>query len=81
MLNNVFDLCRSDPARSFSIDNYFIKQMRILLLLRRGINQTRVCCRVLRLVLAHRFKIARVGDDFAEFLELIELAQSRFVLL
>src|SRR6266568_7106568 len=52
--------------------------MPVLLLLRRGINQTWVRGRVLRFEFLDRFKIRRVGDDFCELLQLIELIQLRF---
>jgi hypothetical protein len=54
--------------------------MHILRLLRRRIDQTWVGRCVLRLEIFYRLKVARVGDDLGEFLELIELAQLGFFL-
>ena len=51
--------------------------MRVLLFLRRGINQTRVRCRVLWLKLPDRFEIARVSNDLRELLDLFELSKLR----
>src|SRR6476469_1788106 len=55
--------------------------MRVLGLLRRSINQARIRCRVLWLELSDRFKIGRVGDDFRELLQLLQLIQFCFGLL
>ena len=55
--------------------------MAVLLLLRGRENQARVRRRVLRLEVADRLEVARVGDDFGEALQLLELAQFRAGLL
>ena len=52
--------------------------MRVLLLLRSGINQTRIRRRVLRLEILDRFKVSRVGNDFGKLLQLLELIQFCF---
>src|SRR5438034_6819583 len=51
--------------------------MPVLLLLRGSINQTWVRRRILRLELFHRFKVRRVGNDFGELFNLLELIQFR----
>src|SRR5215475_8641531 len=51
--------------------------MAVLLLLRRSVNQTWVCRRILRLEFLHRFKVRRIGDDFGELLQLLQLNQFR----
>ena len=55
--------------------------MPVLLLLRRGVNQTWIRRRVLRFEFLDRFKIRRIGNDFCKFFKLIELIQLRFVFL
>ena len=75
MLDDVFDLrCAGEPG-VFPIRDHFIEQMRIFFLLRRGVDQTRIGRGVLRLEFLDRLEIARVGDDFGKFLQLIELTQ------
>ncbi len=54
--------------------------MPILLLLSGGINQAWVRRRVFRLEIFDRFKIGRVGHDFGELLQLLELVQLRLLL-
>ena len=64
----------------FPIGQHFIQQMTVLLLLRRGVNQARIRRRILRLEILDRLEVARVGDDFGEFLQLLELIQLCFSL-
>src|SRR5947208_2295062 len=45
--------------------------------LRGSINQTWVRRRILRLELFHRFKVRRIGNDFGELFNLLELIQLR----
>src|ERR1700748_1568281 len=49
--------------------------MRVLRFLRRGIDQTRIRRRILRLELFDRFEIGRVGHDFRKLLQLLQLIQ------
>src|SRR5947207_15933907 len=77
MIADVFDLRRAAQARFLAVSQQFIEQMLILLLLGRGINQTWICRRVLRLKVFYRFKIRRVGDDFCKLLELLKLIRFR----
>src|SRR5713226_1482899 len=55
--------------------------MGVLLLLSGGINQTRVGRSVFRLKILDRFKVGRVGHDFGELLQLLELIQLGFFLV
>src|SRR5256885_14413220 len=55
--------------------------MRILLFLRSSIDQTWVCGCILRFEFLHRLKVSRVGDDFGEFFDLLELIQLRLLFL
>src|SRR5256885_15873228 len=55
--------------------------MHVLVLLRRGVNQTRIGRRVLRLEVFDRFEIARVRDHDRELLQLLELAHLGFFLV
>src|SRR6266705_4889701 len=51
--------------------------MRVLLFLRSSINQTWVCGCLLGFEFFHRFTVCRVGNDFGELLDLLELTQFR----
>src|SRR5436190_6997243 len=53
--------------------------MRILLFLRSSINRTWVCSCILRFEFLHRLKVGRVGDDFGELFDLLELIQLRLL--
>src|SRR5213080_4511866 len=53
--------------------------MRILLFLRSSIDQTWVCGCILRFEFLHRLKVGRVGDDFGELFNLLELIQLRLL--
>src|SRR5437762_1757615 len=81
MVDDVVDLLAPTQAGSLSIRNYLIKQVDILFLLRRRVNQARVRRSVLGLELADRLKIAGVRDDLGEFLDLLELVLPAFDLL
>jgi len=80
MIDDVFDLSGTAQAGFLPVGQHFIKQMCVLRLLRRRIDQTWVGRRILRLKLLDLFKIARIGDNLREFLELLELAQFGFFL-
>ena len=47
--------------------------MRVLLFLRGGVHEAGVGRRVLRFEILDRFKVGRVGYDFGEVLQLLEL--------
>src|SRR5438309_3643456 len=49
--------------------------MPVLLLLGSGINQARIRRRIFRLKILDRFKVGRIGHDFGELLQLLELIQ------
>src|SRR5437588_540141 len=55
--------------------------MPVLLLLGGGINQARIRRRIFRLKILDRFKVGRVGHDFGELLQLLELIQLSFLLV
>src|SRR5437016_10813331 len=81
MITNVFNLGRAAQTRFLPISQDLLEQMRVLLLLRRGINQTRVRRRVLRFEILDRLKIGRVGHDFGKLLQLLELVRLRLLLI
>ena len=60
-----------------SVKNFF-EQMRVLLLLRGGVNQARIRRRVLRFEILDRFEVARVGNDLGKFLELFRAGLALF---
>ena len=68
-------------ARVLSVVQNFLKQVAVLLLLSRRVDQTRVGRRVFRLEILDRLKVGRVGDDLGEFLQLLELIQLRLLLV
>src|SRR6266446_2175923 len=55
--------------------------MTVLLLLSRGINQTRVRRRILRLEILNRLEVGRISHDFGKLLQLLELIQLRLFLI
>src|SRR5256885_3871588 len=81
MIANVFDLRLATQPRVLAIFENFFEETSVLLFLGGCINQTRVRRRVLRLEFLHRVEVGRVGHDFGELLQLLELAQLRLFLV
>src|SRR5438477_9961126 len=81
MITDVFDLRRTTEPGFLPIRQHSLKQMRVLLLLRRRINEAWIRRRVLRFELLDRFEVGRVGHDFGKLLQLLQLVQLCFGLL
>ena len=73
MVDQIVDLFRASEPAVLSVGDDGIEQRGVIALLRRLQNQARIRRRVLRLKRGHGLEVARVGDDFRELLELLEL--------
>ena len=73
VVHHVVHLLRAGKPAVFAIGHGLLHEVRVLGLRGGCQNQRRIRRRILRLVSLHGFEIARIGDDFGELLELIEL--------
>src|SRR2546423_8305836 len=83
MIDDLLDLRRTGQAGIFPLRQHFIEQMKILLLLRRRVDQAWIRGRIARLKFLDALEVARVSNNDGELPKLIELAElrSRFFLL
>src|SRR5438552_17160915 len=80
MIADVFNLGVAAQAGFLAISQHFVEKTRVLLLLGGGVNQTWVCRRIFRLKILDRFKVGRIGHDFGELFQLLELIKLRLFL-
>src|SRR5450631_1141249 len=77
MIDDVLDLGRAREPRVLPVRQHFIEQMEVLLLLRGRVDQARIRRRVPGFEFLNALEVARIGHDYGEFPQLIELAQFR----
>ena len=78
VVDDVFNLRGAAEPAAFAVRDHLREEVRVILFLRRGKDQTWIGRGVLRFEILDRLEIAGIGDHFRKFLQLIELAQFRF---